>query len=39
LHDNLAMKLSAITNRGAKKDFFDLHHLIKVFGLKEIIEI
>jgi predicted nucleotidyltransferase component of viral defense system len=39
LHDNLAMKLSAITNRGAKKDFFDLHQLIKLFGLKEIIEI
>lgn len=36
LKDNIAMKLSAITNRGAKKDFFDLHQLIKAMGLAEL---
>lgn len=39
LKDNIAMKLSAITNRGAKKDFFDLHQLIKAIGLTELIAI
>lgn len=28
LDDIACMKLSAITSRGGKKDFFDLHHLI-----------
>jgi predicted nucleotidyltransferase component of viral defense system len=39
LHDNIAMKLSAITNRGARKDFFDVHQLIKSFGLHELVRI
>jgi len=33
LPDVVAMKLSAVTNRGAKKDFFDLQMLITKFGL------
>ncbi|WP_166442836.1 nucleotidyl transferase AbiEii/AbiGii toxin family protein [Phragmitibacter flavus] len=37
LPDVSAMKLSAITNRGAKKDFYDLHHLIAKLGLSTII--
>jgi predicted nucleotidyltransferase component of viral defense system len=31
------MKLNAITNRGTKKDFFDLFFLLKHFSLKEMI--
>jgi hypothetical protein len=38
LPDVVAMKLSAITNRGAKKDFYDLHTLIDQFGLGRLIE-
>lgn len=32
-----AMKLSAIANRGAKKDFYDLVELLNHFSLKEIV--
>jgi predicted nucleotidyltransferase component of viral defense system len=32
-----AMKLSAITNRGVRKDFFDLFFLLKQFSMKQII--
>jgi predicted nucleotidyltransferase component of viral defense system len=39
LRDNIAMKLSAITNRGAKKDFYDLHQLIQALGLGELVAI
>jgi predicted nucleotidyltransferase component of viral defense system len=35
--DIAAMKLSAITNRGDKKDFTDLYFLLKEFSLEEII--
>jgi hypothetical protein len=38
LPDVVAMKLSAITNRGAKKDFYDLHTLIEQFGLGRLID-
>jgi len=38
LPDVIAMKLSAITNRGAKKDFYDLHTLIDQFGLSRLID-
>ncbi len=34
--DIAAMKIGAITGRGSKKDFFDLHELLKRFALKEI---
>jgi hypothetical protein len=33
------MKLSAITNRGARKDFYDLHALIQHLGVDRLIEI
>ncbi|MCF0216386.1 MAG: nucleotidyl transferase AbiEii/AbiGii toxin family protein [Fibrobacteraceae bacterium] len=35
--DIAAMKLSAITNRGTKKDFIDLYELLGHFTLKEIL--
>lgn len=35
--DVTAMKLSALTNRGAKKDFYDLLELIDQFGVNELI--
>lgn len=38
IRDNSAMKLSALTNRGAKKDFFDAHELIRRFGLQQLLE-
>jgi predicted nucleotidyltransferase component of viral defense system len=38
LPDVVAMKLSAVTNRGAKKDFYDLHWLIREQGLPHLIE-
>jgi predicted nucleotidyltransferase component of viral defense system len=33
LEDIAAMKLSAVTNRGAKKDFFDVFFLLKHYDL------
>jgi hypothetical protein len=32
------MKLSAVTNRGAKKDFYDVHTLINELGLPYLID-
>lgn len=37
LPDVVAMKLGAISNRGAKKDFFDLHVLLQIIGLDEVL--
>ncbi len=37
LKDIAAMKLSAITGRGTKKDFVDLYFLLQQFQLKEIL--
>ena len=37
--DIAAMKLSAITNRGTKKDFIDYYFLLKRFSLAELIEL
>ncbi|MDZ4286503.1 MAG: nucleotidyl transferase AbiEii/AbiGii toxin family protein [Prosthecobacter sp.] len=37
LPDVIAMKLGAISNRGAKKDFYDLHTLLKHVGLDKIL--
>lgn len=37
LKDIAAMKLSAITGRGTKKDFIDLYFLLKHFSLSEMI--
>lgn len=36
LEDITAMKLSAITNRGTKKDFVDLFFLLKIFEFKQL---
>ena len=36
--DIAAMKLSAITGRGSKKDFIDLYFLLKEFTLSELIQ-
>ena len=38
LRDVIAMKLSAIVNRGAKKDFYDAAMLIERFGLRKLLE-
>ncbi len=37
LADIAAMKLNAIANRGAKKDFYDIHALLGVFSFQEIL--
>lgn len=37
LSDVAAMKLSAVTNRGARKDFFDLYTLIEKLGLPHLL--
>jgi predicted nucleotidyltransferase component of viral defense system len=39
LEDIVGMKLSSITNRGARKDFYDLHALIQHVGVDRLIEI
>ena len=39
LQDIIGMKLSAITNRGARKDFYDLHALIQNLGVDALIDI
>jgi predicted nucleotidyltransferase component of viral defense system len=39
LQDVVGMKLSAVTNRGAKKDFYDLHTLIERLGMAELLRI
>ncbi len=36
VEDILSMKLSAIANRGAKKDFFDIHELLKMYSLEQM---
>lgn len=38
LEDIAAMKISAITNRGTKKDFVDLFFLLKKFSMNQIME-
>ncbi|MEO6721248.1 MAG: nucleotidyl transferase AbiEii/AbiGii toxin family protein [Ferruginibacter sp.] len=39
INDIAAMKLSAITGRGTKKDFYDLHLLLQYISLKEMLEL
>lgn len=36
--DIASMKLSAITNRGTKKDFIDLHFLLKRYSFNELVD-
>ncbi|MFN0080040.1 MAG: nucleotidyl transferase AbiEii/AbiGii toxin family protein [Prosthecobacter sp.] len=38
LPDVVAMKHGAISNRGAKKDFYDLHTLLKELGLDKVLD-
>ena len=38
IEDVAAMKLSAITNRGTKKDFIDLFFLLKEYSLEELFD-
>lgn len=38
LEDIGAMKLSAITNRGTRKDFVDLYFLLEVFDFKQLVD-
>lgn len=33
-----AMKIAAITNRGSKKDFYDLNKLLEIYSLQQIID-
>ncbi len=37
MHDIIPMKLSAIANRGAKKDFYDIYFLLNHFTIKEML--
>ena len=37
IRDIAAMKLSAITNRGTKKDFIDYYFLLQIYSLDELI--
>ena len=37
LEEIAAMKLNAITGRGAKKDFWDIHRLLKDFSMEQLI--
>jgi len=39
IEDIAAMKLSAITNRGCKKDFFDLYFLLKQYSLTNLLRL
>lgn len=39
IKDIAAMKLSAITNRGTKKDFIDYYFLLKHFSLEDLIDL
>lgn len=36
IEDIIAMKLSAIANRGAKKDFFDVYELMKKYSISDM---
>ncbi len=37
LEDIAAMKLNAIVNRGAKKDFYDIHALLNYFSIRDLL--
>lgn len=39
VEDIIPMKLSAIANRGAKKDFFDIYELMKTFSLSDMLNL
>jgi len=37
LQDIAAMKLNAIANRGSKKDFYDIHALLNIFSIRDLL--
>lgn len=39
VEDIIPMKLSAIANRGAKKDFFDIYELLKTYSLSHMLDL
>ena len=39
IDDIAPMKLSAVTNRGTKKDFIDIYHLLRRFSLEDILSL
>lgn len=39
VEDIIPMKLSAIANRGAKKDFFDIYQLLQTYSLKNMLKL
>lgn len=39
IEDIVAMKLSAIANRGAKKDFYDIYELLKKYSLSDMFKL
>ena len=38
LKDIAAMKLSAVTNRGSKKDFIDVYYLLRHFSIRQMLD-
>lgn len=38
IKDIIPMKLSAISGRGAKKDFYDIYHLLDAFSIREMMD-
>jgi len=38
IEDIIPMKLSAAANRGAKKDFFDIYELLKIYSLSDMLK-
>jgi hypothetical protein len=36
LEENIAMKMNTICGRGRKRDFYDLHFILKIFSFKEV---
>jgi len=38
IKDIAAMKISAISSRGSKKDFYDIYFILKIYSLEKIIE-
>ncbi|MBN2790631.1 MAG: nucleotidyl transferase AbiEii/AbiGii toxin family protein [Candidatus Delongbacteria bacterium] len=39
IEDIIPMKLSAIANRGSKKDFYDIYYILKRFSLTEMMDL
>ena len=39
IDDVVSLKLGALANRGAKKDFYDLYYILQHYGLEQLIEL